>query len=262
MKSITPATQFTLDSLRNVLDEEILSLARALKAGLYLTGSQYYAGHGEDHDYRMVVADLSLALRQLTPLFPEARRLLPFLCDGQVNTVGLKFNRHGAPLSLQLHSRHFIDDLCRLSAVKARVLRTSPTSLDNPVFGIDGTHRTPQPHYGLGTDIWLVEIDQNPWLHQQFCTQIYHNMIVAARVLRDDQGLSRDRRNLISRLAEVASQEGAPLEVAPLRWLSRNQERWNPLTRAALIAEFHLIVQRHLGARPFGEACCAKGKAT
>lgn len=243
MISITQKPQLTLDPTRNVLDDEMLRLARELDAGLYLTGSQYYAGRGEDHDYRMVVADLPTALLQLIRKFPEARRLLRHLRDDQVDTAGLKFRRHGDPVSLQIHSTGFIDDLCRLSAVKARVLRTTTTSTANPVFSIDERYLTPQRHFALATNIWLVEIDQSPWLHGHFCTQIYHNMVVASRILRDAQGLSAYRRRLICRLAGIASDTGATVEVAVLRWLSRNQQRWSPLVRASLLTEFRLASQ-------------------
>jgi hypothetical protein len=226
--------------VRFALDREMMTLARRIDAALFLTGSQFYAGRGEDHDYRMVVDDPTTALRRLSCLLPAVSRLIPHADQWACNTIALKFERHGEPVSLQIHRTAFIEGLCALAPVSATILRTTPTSTTNQVFGFETSFETSQPHLPLAPGAWLVEIDQNPWGHREFCTQIYHNMIMASQTMRDAHGFSRLRRRLIQAVEELARQYDVEPLLGFMQVLRRNRERWAPIKWSAFAAELRV----------------------
>src|SRR5690554_3301725 len=121
--------------VRQAIEIEMCEIADQLGAALFLCGSQFYAGRGADHDYRMVLASPLRGLEALCGLFPGADGLLPHAFHWQPNTIGLKFMRCGEPVSIQLHASDFIAQLCALEPVTAIVLRATPTMRTNQVFG-------------------------------------------------------------------------------------------------------------------------------
>ncbi len=241
VRALNPDT----NRVRNALNREMMMLAARIDAALFLTGSQYYAGGGEDHDYRMVVDDPAMALMRLCGIFPNAARLATAAQQWGSNTIGLKFERHGMSVSLQIHARAFIKDLCELRPVMASVLRSSATSASNQVFGFGQMFETDQVHRWVGPGAcWLVEIDQNPWLHGEFCTQIYHNMVLGCTVMRNRHGFARMRRLLIRRVAREARRQGIDPVVGFMQLMARNRERWTPLKSAAFAAEISAATRR------------------
>jgi hypothetical protein len=149
----------------------------------------------------------------------------------------LKFKRHGEPVSVQLHSTEFIERLCALESVNATVLRATATSRSNDVFGFERHFETPQPHYLVGRGAWLVDIDQDPWLHGDFCTQIYHNMVMGSCTLRDRHGFGDARRQLLRGVALETLQHEQDLHSGLMRLMWRNQEKWSSSARARFFAE-------------------------
>ncbi len=216
-----------------MLTAELLEVARDVDGALFLTGSQYYAGHGEDFDFRFVVGDpMSLAGHEYL-----ARYASPLLNAGvsDADVVGLKFHRHGCVSSVQLLSRGAMQRLCRLENFVLRVFRTTETTRTNDVYGLDGRFEVAQRHRAIGNRAWLVEIDQTPMVDGAFVTQVYHNMIIGCRVLRAGGSFTNSRASLLRATAARIAYSGLSLERGFARLLGRSFGQWTSEARTELL---------------------------
>ncbi|KAL0242411.1 hypothetical protein GEMRC1_004974 [Eukaryota sp. GEM-RC1] len=216
-------------------------IANDLNAGLWLTGSRFYALHGDDYDIRMIVSDLA----ECVPVFLSysncswsAYQLCSYITSHGINTLGIKFNWHGVDISVQFMTKQLIEDLCSLSNCSVIVLRTSPTSLHNDVYDIHGReYQSVQPHTKLDENLFRVELKQSYFMDNTVVTQVYHNMIITADILIDRHSLSLFRQQLLSNLLSVAISYSVPVPYALFNWLKRNHEKWTPCAKYTILQE-------------------------
>lgn len=84
MQTISVHKNARPDIVRRAIETEMCNLADGLGAALFLCGSQFYAGQGEDYDYRMVLPSPLRGLSRLCGRLPGARRLLSRLLSGVI----------------------------------------------------------------------------------------------------------------------------------------------------------------------------------
>ncbi len=222
------------------LNGELLQLAHELNAALFITGSQYYAGRGNDFDFRLVVPDPHAVLGH--PFLVAYARQLG-TADADADIVGLKFERDGHLVSLQLMSSAIVTQICAFEDVQLRVLRSTETSASNDVYGFERAFEVEQPHHQLAADAWLVEIVQSGRIDGCFVTQIYHNMLIGCRVLRDEHGFAASRQTLLRGVGDAIQAAGLSIDSGLARLMRRSFARWTTTARDEVLSAFRAAAQ-------------------
>jgi hypothetical protein len=185
----------------------VRQLAARWDAGLFLCGSRLIGSSGADHDYRLVVDDLRRAFDDTA--FLSARTGIAFPCDVPYSTaVGVKFAHGDEVVSLQVLSKECIQNLASLNSFAFRIARNTSTYPSNVTHGFHDEFSTEQRHDFVTPGTWCVTIDQSPWQHGVFATQIYHNMLIASRIICDVHDLAVHRFALIESVRQLARTEG------------------------------------------------------